>query len=164
MAYILKDDYINHISLNHLDQILKQAVEGSSKKPDAIRLESELMAQSEITSFLSGKYKIEDEFTIDATVDPDSRNRLIKMCVLDISIYYMFKTVNPRDVPESRMDSYMNCLDRLEKYRDEELNFGLPIVDDDNDGEPDIQRISLNYNRKFISRPFSDSQIIDPDE
>lgn len=161
MAYLVKDDYTLHIALEHLDQVLKQAIKGSTLTPPQILQRTEGVAESEVISYLLGKYLIEDELAIDGSVDPDGRNKFIMRCMIDISLYHLFLSVNPRDVPESRQVQYDYAVSMLDKYRNEELNFGLPIVDLDGDGVEDVLRINLSSNRKFISRPFSDARLLD---
>lgn len=154
MAYLAKDDYTLHISIDHLDRILTQASTSSGKTELQILEEAEATAESEILSYLTGQYEIETELAKSAT-DTD-RNRLIKKCMIDISLYHIFFTVNPRDIPESREKLYNHCIMSLKAYRNNELNFGLAVVDVDADGIADVGRFSFGSHKKFISRPFTD--------
>lgn len=162
MAYLVKDDYTLRISIDHLDRILIQAANTAAITPDAIREESELTAQAEVNAYLSKYYQSENEFLIDGGVNPDDRNKLVKKCVIDISLFNIFHTVNPRDVPENREKNYNDCIDMLKVYRDGELDFGLPIVEDpSNPGEPDVQRIMIDSDVRFVSKPFSDKNVFE---
>jgi len=164
MAYLVKDDYTLHISIDHLDQILDQAMTSSGKTADQIRTEAEETAKAEITSYLSAKYEIENEFDIDGSSAPNDRNRLIKKCMIDISLYHIYFTVVARDIPESRQLLYERCVDMLKQYRDAELDFGLPIKDTDGDGVPNVSRVRLKSKQKFISRPFTDLSLMNNED
>lgn len=158
MAYLKKDDYTLHISIDHLDQILAQAATTSGLTADQIREESEETAAAEIKSYLKAYYNIETELAKASTAT--GRNRMIKKCMIDISLYNIFFTVNPRDIPESREKLYDKCITDLKAYRDGMLDFGLDVIDVDADGEADVQRIMLNGARKFISKPFTDPNVL----
>jgi hypothetical protein len=161
MAYLVKDDYTLHISLEHLDDILNQAALNSSKTADQIRDEAEETAKAEINAYLSKYYDTATEFAIDGATNPGDRNRMIKKCMLDITLYHLFFTVNPRDIPESRERLYTDCIDSVKAYRDGHLDFGLSEVDTDADGTPDYERTVLKSHRKFITKAFTDRQLLE---
>ena len=158
MAYLAKDDYTLHISVDHLDEILTQAKQSSGLNEDAIRQEAEETAAAEITAFLKAYYDIEGELNKSSS---ETRNRLIKKCMIDISLYHIFFTINPRDIPESREKLYMNCKEMLQAYRDGVIDMGLPTIDADGDGEADIRKTDLRSKPKFISRPFTDPKLLE---
>lgn len=161
MAYLVKDDYTLHISVDHLDRILAQAANTSGLTADQIREESELTSQAEIEAYLSQYYDTATEFLIDGATNPGDRNKMIKKCMIDISLYHIFFTVNPRDIPESREKLYDTCIEMLKGYRDGLLDFGLPLVEDPDTGEPVVQRIMLDSDIKFVSKPFSDRTLFE---
>lgn len=162
MAYLVKDDYTLHISIDHLDRILTQAANTSGITSDAIREESELTAQAEINAYISEYYQSVNEFLIDGATSPSTRNKMVKKCVIDISLYHIFHTINPRDIPENREKNYDDCINMLKAYREGNLNFGLPIVEDpENPGEPQVSRIMIDSNVRFVSKPFRDVNLFE---
>jgi hypothetical protein len=157
MAYIVKDDYTISISIDHLDQILAQAAATSGLTVDQIRTNSEDTAQAEINAYIAANYDTTTEFAITVLAD---RNKLILRCYINLSLYNIFVTISPRDVPENRLRMYTDCIDMLKAYRDGLLDFGLAVVDVDLDGEPDVQRTMLISGSKFISKPFTDPLLL----
>lgn len=158
MSYLAKNDYTLHISIDHLDRVLEQAANTSGKAEDVILDESELYAAAQITALLKNQYEIEEE--LDKLSTETDRNRLIMKCMIDISLYHLFYTVNPVDVPEARRILYNECLDMLKAYRNNEIDMGLNVVDADEDGQPDAQRFEFGSNRKFTSKPYSDYNLL----
>lgn len=161
MAYLERDDYTLHISIDHLDQILTQAARSSGKTTEQLREEAEATAEAEILARLKGYYDIETELKLAHTDDPDTRNRLVKKCMIDIALYHIHFTVNPRDIPEIRRALYDNCIEMLKEAQGGVIDIGLPIPDADGDGESDTgySRIMFESSTKFISKPFTDPSI-----
>ena len=160
MAYLVKDDYTITTSVDHLDQILTQAAVSSGLTADQIRTNSEDTAQAEINAYLSKYYATIPEFAIDGSVAPTTRNKMILKCAVIISVYNIFHTVSPRDIPEMRQRLYDDCIEMLKAYRDGQLDFGLDVIDIDGDGEPDVQSIQIETHKKFISKPFTDPTLL----
>jgi len=160
MAYLVKDSYTISISIDHLDNILTQAAVSSGLTADQIRLDSELTAEAEINAYLSKYYATVAEFTIDGSVDPETRNKMILRCYVQLSLYNIFHTISPRDIPEMRQKLYDDCIGMLKAYRDGEIDFGLDVIDEDGDGEPDVQRTMITSHGKFISKPFTDPNLL----
>lgn len=156
MAYLVEDDYTISISIDHVDQILAQAANNSGLTADQIRTNSEDTAEAEINAYLSANYDTATEFAIDGAVAPTTRNKLIIRCMVNLSLFNLFHTISPRDIPEMRQKLYDDCIEMLKAYRDGELDFGLDRVDADSDGEPDVQRTMISSGVKFNSRPFRD--------
>lgn len=152
MGYLAKADYTISIAITHLDEILEQAAATSGKAEDVIRGEAELVAQAEITQYLSNRFNIATEF---AKADTDAtRAPLMKKCVVDISLYNIHHTVSPRDVPEMREKNYRDTIEMLEAVRDGKLSFpGLTAVADP------LEKSFLGSQRKFISRPYQDAML-----
>lgn len=159
MAYLVKDSYTISISIDHLDKILTQAAEDSGLTADQIRTDSELTAQAEIDAYLAKYYDTVTEFAKNGATAPATRNKMILRCYVQLSLYNIFHTVSPRDIPEMRQKLYDDCIGMLKAYRDGELDFGLDVIDADGDGEADVQRIQLNSHTKFISKPFTDPNL-----
>jgi len=160
MAYLVKDDYTISISVDHLDQILTQAANNSGLTVDQIRQNSEDTAEAEINAYLSKYYDTETEFAIDGSSSPATRNKLILRCMVNISLYNIFHTISPRDIPEMRQKLYDDCIEMLKGYRDGMLDFGLDVIDADEDGEPDVERTMIDSHKKFISKPFTDPSLL----
>lgn len=158
--YLVKDDYTISTSIDHLDQILAQTIKNSGLTADQARLNSEQTAQLEIEAYLAANYDTTTEFAIDGSVAPTTRNKLIIRCMINISLYYIYHSVSPRDIPEMRQRLYTECIDMLKAYRDGEIDFGLDPVDDDGDGEPDVQRTMIEGRKKFISYGLTDPSIL----
>ena len=160
MAYLVKDSYTISISIDHLDNILAQAAVSSGLTVDQIRTDSELTAQAEIDAYLAKYYDTVTEFAIDGATLPATRNKMILRCYVQLSLYNIFHTVSPRDIPEMRQKLYDDCIGMLKAYRDGELDFGLDVIDADADGEADVQRIMITSHTKFISKPFTDPNLL----
>lgn len=162
MAYLEKDDYTVHIALIHLDEILEQAAEMSGLAPDAVLTNSEEFAKAEVRSYLASTYDMDAEFSkLAPALD---RERLVMLCVIDISIYHIHHTINPRDIPEIREKNYLKCIDDLKAFRDGLLLLSpnIPRLDE---SSPDLApRITICSSRKFISKPFSDPLIFEDED
>jgi hypothetical protein len=163
MAYIAKSDYSLRINVPHFEEILSQAVDSSGLTEDQIREDAEQTAITEINAYLTGKYIMEDEFTKDGTLVPDPRNKFVLKCVMDIALYNIHFVINPRDVPEIREKAYNACLENLAAYRDGRLIFLSDVATGGVAIRPDggIKAINLTSQRKFISKPYQDEQLLD---
>lgn len=160
MAYLKIDDYSLRITKDYLDQILEQAVENTGLTEDQVREDAEETAYTEISSFLTGKYIIEDELSKDATTVLDDRNKIVVKCALDIAIYHIHWVINPRDVPTLRETAYNSCIERLAAFRDGELIFLKPPANGGIEIRPvedgGTRRINIYSQVKFNSRPYRD--------
>lgn len=154
MAYLVEDDYTISTSIDHLTQILAQAAANSGLTAAQIRVNSEDTAEAEINAYLAANYDTATEFEIDGAAAPTTRNKLILRCMVNLSLFNVFHTISPRDIPEMRRRLYDDCISMIKAYRDGELDFGLAIVDADGDGEQDVQRTMLCSDTKFNSKPF----------
>ena len=148
MAYLEKEDYTISVPILHLDEIMEEAAEASGKTEDVIRGEAETLADAEIQSFLTSKYEIATELLIDA---PAIRAAMIKKCMVDISIYHLHFTINPRNIPELRVKAYDKCIDTLKAAQEGRiLIIGVPLVVDA------VSNTTIVSQSKFISKPFKD--------
>lgn len=153
MAYLQKSDYTLRIDIVTLEEILTQAALTSGLTNDQVRTNAELWAQSVITSYLASRYQIGQEFSRSA---PDaSRNFLIIGVMLDLAIWTMHKTVNPRDIPELRQLSYEESMSWLEKARDAE--FVITGVATISTYYPTV----IGSGVKFVSDPFKEARFRD---
>lgn len=149
MAYIKKDDYTLRISLDHLDEILEQAGRESGLTADQIRQNAEALAIAETRAYLVSKYKIADELNTDSS--SSARNMLIVSWILDIALFSLHFTVNPRDIPEIREKNYKRSLEQLKAARDSNIILEIAQVD------PFYTRHLMGSDiNKFISNEFTD--------
>lgn len=162
MAYLAKEDYTLRIPLTHLDEILNNASDdGTAINNDLIREDAEQTAQATIQSYLAARFLILDEFAKDSTDNPDIRNKIILKCMIDISIYNIYYSLNPRDMPTSRQNAYDECMEMLQAYKDGDLVFIAPPEDPNGiaprpEEDGGTQRLILNSHYKFVSKPFTD--------
>jgi phage gp36-like protein len=157
--YIDKDDYTISISIENLNDILAQGVELSGLTEETLMDNSELTAQAEIRAYLSSVYDIDGEFDLSFDDAQDTRNKLILRCCVNLSLFNLHMTINPRDVPEKVANAYEHCLEGLEAARKGELDLGLPAPPDNGDGSVSWRHIGSNL--KFTSKPFHEARIID---
>lgn len=148
-GYLEKEDYTISVPILHLDQIMSEAAESSGKTEDVIRGEAEDLADAQIQSLLSSKYEIATEL---AKTAPDpTRARMIMKCMVDISLYHLHFTINPRNIPEIRMTAYDSCVDFLKAAQaGDVLVIDVPLVEDA------ISNTEIVSQSKFISKPFTD--------
>lgn len=151
MAYLSQDDYTLNISLDHLNEILDQASEASGKTAEQVRLFAESYAQAYVTSKLKSKYNMAGEF---AKVSPDpSRDMLIVMVVIDLTLCTIHKTINPRDIPELRTKACEAAVEWLNEVRDGKALIDVPVI-----SNPEV-RSYLDSQEKFISKEFTDNSL-----
>jgi len=153
MAYLQESDYTLRIDQVTLEEILTQASSTSGLSNTQVRQNAETWAQAVIISFLTSKYQIAVEF---AKTAPDAtRSYLIMSCMLDLAIWTLHKTVNPRDIPELREKCYQDAMAWLDDAR--AVRFVLP----------GIGLISGYFNMqvgsgaKFVSDPFKEARTYD---
>lgn len=157
MPYLEKDDYTIAIAIDHLDDVLTAAIESSGKSADTVRADAEATAQAQITAFVSSRYDIDTEFAI---VAPNARSRMVIKCVVDIALYHLHMTINPRNIPAIRQLNFDGCMDYLAGVREGKM--ALPNVA----LLPDASRVdatTMLSQRKFISKAFTDRSILDGD-
>jgi len=152
--YLDRDDYTISIGVQHLNEILDQAAEETTKKEDDLLQEAELTAQATIEAYLTAKFDIATEFAKLSTDDPDTRYRLIMKCMVCLSIYHLYLTISPRDIPELRENEYNNCIDMLDSARAGQM--ALPGLGDATDP---VVGTAFGSNTKFISKPFLDNSL-----
>lgn len=152
MAYLEKEDYTISSSIEDLDKIMTAAAQSSGKTQDVIRQESEDTAEATIRSYTEARYDMDSEFVKDA---PDAtRARMVIKCMVDISLYFLHHTINPRNIPKLREKAYMDCIDTLKGIRSGSMTLvGVPELTDP------LTFTVINSQPKFISKPFQDLSI-----
>lgn len=149
MAYLEKADYTISVSHTHLDEILSAAVSGSGKAEDVVRQEAEDTAEAQIRSYTQAKYDVATEF---AKTAPDAtRARMIIKCMVDISLYHLHFTINPRNIPKLRADAYDNCIEHLKA-----IQKGTMVLVGVDEVESPLNHTFINSQIKFVSKPHQD--------
>lgn len=120
------------------DHILAQVISNTPALLD----EAELMALSEMESYLAGRF---DTAAVFAATGSD-RNRALVMYALDITLYHLHSRVTPRSVSKLREDRYLHAIEWLDKVVTGELSPNLPVKTDA-DGEVD-NRLKWGSNDK----------------
>lgn len=146
MAYLAKSDYSLRIAIDHLDEILAQAAQSSGLTADQVLANAEALATAQITAYLKSKYKIAAEFGVTGA----GRGFLIVKWMIDLALYSIHLTVNPRDVPEIREKMYLEAVDELKGARDAMLDPNISQVD------PFYSRIVIASGPKFNSKEFDE--------
>lgn len=153
MAYLAKDDYTLRISVEHLDEILAQAILTSGLTTANVLNNAESWAQAMINSYLGIKYNMAAEFATTGA----GRNFLIIQAMIDLSLCTLHKTINPRDVPEHIENACVTVMQWLKDARDGVVGTGLTPANPV-DGVPH-QRTFIESQPKFISKPHQDLSI-----
>jgi hypothetical protein len=65
------------------------------------------------------------------------RNDLMVMIFCDIAIYHYHARINPNQIPQLRLDRYIDAVDKLKRIRRKELTPAIPRTDANGDGTPD---------------------------
>lgn len=133
-AFLTESDYAPLIQ----DHVLSQVITNDPTLLD----EAELMALSEMESYLAGRFDTATVFSTTGT----GRHRAIVMYALDITLYHLHSRVTPRNVSKLREDRYMRALEWLDKVVTGELSPNLPVKTDP-DGDVD-NRLKWGSNEK----------------
>lgn len=80
-------------------------------------------------------------------VKGDTRDALIKMHLIDITLYHLHARINPRNIPDFRVERYRDCIDWLKMVAAGKISTRLPII------EPAADQVGLKIkwdsNTKF---------------
>ena len=113
-TFIDRADYATAINGYILDQI----VQFDDTKLDVV----ETQVIQEMTGYLNARY---DTAAIFATTG-GSRNPLVVMYAVDMSLYYLHRLINPKKVPDFRKERYQYAIEWLEKVQKQTVNPDLP--------------------------------------
>jgi|SRR5690606_31827622 len=116
MPFLTNDDYGVQIRTEILDRV---------KNTDALP-KAELMAQSEMESYLNGRYDVGQIFNKQG----NERHHLILMYLIDITLYHLHSNISPRNVPDLRAIRYEAAIDWLNRVASGKLNPDLPTLPD----------------------------------
>lgn len=159
MGYLSQDDYTISISVTNLTEILSVASASSGLTAAQVRANAENLAIAEINSYLSQYFATSNEFGKSA--GDATRNMLILRIVVNIALWQIHQSINPRDVPEIRQELYDKALKDLVSFREGNLLCGLTRLPTSQTGGG--RRIELYSNQKFISKPYDDPQFLNPE-
>jgi hypothetical protein len=80
--------------------------------------------------------------TAEAWLPKDPRHALIKMYLIDCTLYHLHARQNPQSIPEIRLDRYDRATEWLKMCRTGKISPGLPLLPDTApDGTPNTQSI-----------------------
>lgn len=77
-----------------------------------------------------------------------ARNQLIVMLMVDISIYHYHARIHQKQVPQTRIDRYLDAIDKLKRIRRKEMNPALPLLGTDEEGNPESGVMNFYSNPK----------------
>ena len=159
MAYTVIDDYSRSMQVSNLTEILTQAVTGSAFSTAQLQTNAESWAQAEISGYLSMQYNIAAEFQ--KTYSDPTRNAFVLQAMIDLALYRILFTVNPRDIPEHRKAAYDEAVTKMKAAMNGEYHIGLTRLDPSVSGGQ--RRIEIYSNKKFVSRPCDDPTLLNPE-
>ena len=119
MAFLTVQDYKESIK----DNILTDIIEGD----DTLRQSAELKAQELMESYLNMRYKVGEIFSRLGL----ERNPIIIQFMVDITIYYLHKRINPNQIPDLRVEEFDNAKQWLSKVSAGKLKPNLPELSND---------------------------------
>lgn len=160
MAYLKLSDYSLRISVLHMKEVLAEAVENSGLNDNQVRSNAETWAMETVKSYLVNKYDIATEYALPSTDSPTIRNRQILQVTIDLALYTLHKTINPRDVPDHIEDAFERGIAWLKEARDGLIIVSLspaPLAVN----EQEFPNTFFETQPKFVSRPFQDLKIFD---
>lgn len=102
---------------------------------ETVRQRAELTAIEQMRGYLRSRYDVARIFP-DLIPDPDSRNQVIVMIAMDITLYHLHASVPTRLVPEIRVKRYDDAISWLEKVQMGKVNPGLPLIGAADPGAP----------------------------
>lgn len=104
--------------------------------------EAEMMALSEMESYLSGRFDVQAIFAAQG----NDRHKGVLMYAMDMTLYHLHSRVSPRNISQLRTDRYNRAIEWLEKVVSGELSPDLPKKVDEDD-KPD-NRLRWGSNEK----------------
>lgn len=151
MAYLQESDYTLRISIDHLEEILTQAANTSGLTNNQVRANAENWGIAMITQYLAPKWQIGVEFT--KTAPDASRNFIIIGYLIDLAVYTIHRSVNPRDIPENVDKLYQDAMSAMPKIRSGELPlYGVSPVSNS------VSQSFVSSGAKFVSQEFKEAR------
>lgn len=136
LQFVSKNDVLTRIKSADLDVI----TEGD----DSLLIEPEADAIFEVSSYLSGRYDTDAVFNAEA----EARNATIKRIVIDVLIYNLHNRVNPRNIPEKRIQLRDDAIDWLKMVASVRSNVNADFLPKKDFGEKRGNDISWNSRPK----------------
>jgi phage gp36-like protein len=116
MIYLTADDLSQQIKQDQLDTLTGGTA--------ALQDRAEITAMSEMESYLRQRY---DVVALWALLE-DNRPGIIVTYLVDMALYHLHSRINPRKIPELRMDRYDNAIAWLKRVARGELSPNLPLL------------------------------------
>lgn len=122
--YINKDDYAESVRNNILDQITNV----DDGKLDI----AENRSIDEMKSYLAVRFDVETIFARTGA----SRNQILVMFCCDITLYHLHCLLNPRKIPEHRIERYKAAIDWLKNAANASISpVNMPLLNTGTSGE-----------------------------
>jgi phage gp36-like protein len=116
MVYLEQSDLDLSILATNLQQIISN--------DESIIDTAESYALDEIRSYLSGRYDLDMEFSLNG----DARRKDLVRRVVAITMYLLHQRLTPRQIPETRQSDYELALSWLKKVNKGELNLQIAKI------------------------------------
>lgn len=113
MKYLEDIDLEAFIQQDQLDSLIED--------DDTILDKSESYALARVSSYLSGRWNIDQEYTLSG----DARNLDLVQNVVDLTIFYIHKRTSPRAIPSHRIEAYTNAIEWLKDVNKGNLNIKI---------------------------------------
>jgi len=110
MVFLTIEDYDKQIRSENLDRVIDSN--------SVILDDAEASAILRITGYLDGRYDMAAEFAKTGS----ERNALLVTLTIDLVLYDVLSRINPRNIPELRMQRRDEATDVLKKTNEEKLN------------------------------------------
>lgn len=138
MAFITDDDYSVQLR-NEISNVIDPTQEKAKLR------KAEKMAIAQIKKYLAGRYDIDQIFVDAPTEDEeDTRDEFIVMITIDIALYHLWSKEGANNIPKTRNDRYVDCLDWLKDVKKGEP-CDLPLIpNEDGSTSSDIRIWSRN--------------------
>jgi hypothetical protein len=140
MIFLTDADLDQTIKADHLLQVL----DGDAAAKD----EAEKTAIAQVEDYLSEIYNTNAIFAATG----NNRHKSIIRIVMALMLYHLHKRIDPTMIPEIRRIEYEDVLAELQKIHDGRISpKGLPLIDEDGDGEADAGHWRLGDKGRFNS-------------
>lgn len=112
-------------------QIQDEILQAITNDNTSLITTAELATIEEMTSYLRMRYDVALIFEPATTGEPDLRNKLIVMYAVDILLYHLHASINPRQIPEIRFIRYEAAISWLKKVSKGEIMPNLPLLQEE---------------------------------
>lgn len=133
-TFIIKEDYQGHIRDYRLDQV--------TQFDDPMLDKCESRAISFVKSYLSSRYDVDVIFSASG----ENRDAFILGLCVDVALYYVHRSGNPRKTPQHRKEAYDEAKEWLEGVQMGDINPDLPLPTDE---DKDYMRFGSNPKKNW---------------